>query len=261
MLVVSAFCFFCVCTFATIFAGIKALCQVYNVWPGANDNLTGQHIWSQSANEAITTSQAQQIVDAVLYTHLDLMRADICDDICNQFGGSPDCPRVGFAAEARSRGAETPNVSVNMARLGGSLPSVAEDDYTEEADGMDGREGGGLEGFSSTKEALDYHGPRYFRRYDMNSSGLIDTAEELKSLTTNLVYKLELAETEEDLYQKIKDVDFDTIDGWNYPTFAIWFNEKFIETHRTVSATIGASIRNASRKAQAANKNIQKDIR
>jgi len=257
--------FFCVCALATIFAGVKALCQVFEVWPGTNDNLTGQHIWSQSANEAITTFQAQQIVDQVLYTHLDLMRADICDDICNQFGGNPQ-DMVGFArhgsgGDRSTRGDDT-TVGLNMVRLGGVLPSVTEEDYEEEEGEPGGaRSGGGLEGFASAKEALDYHGPRYFKRYDMNNSGLIDTAEELKSLTTNLVYKLELAETEEDLYQKIRDVDFEAIDGWNYPTFGIWFNEKFIESHLTVSETIGQSIRNASRKAQAENKNIQKDIR
>ena len=262
--------FFCVCALAALMAGTKAVMQVYDIWPfNSGKQMTGQQIWSQSANESITTAQAQQIVDAVLYTRLDLMRADICDDICDQFGGNPHehgVSLVGFGggggAPVRVAAAgDAPTVSINMARSNSmgamGLPMISEEEDEED----NGEEGGGLEGFASAAEALDYHGPKYFKRYDVNSSGLIDTADELKALVTNLVYKLKLVDTEEDLYQKTRDVDFDEIDGWNYPKFAIWFTENFIDNHVSVSETIGQSIRNASRKAQLENASIKKDIR
>jgi len=235
--------FFVVVALTTLVAGSKAIMQAFDVYPvqGAVD-LSGQHIHRKMHSELVSALQAQKIVDNVLHTTLNTLRQDVLDELCTKFGGAP----LNVISNSTS-------LSVVQGEAV-ELPLIERNAIINEEEGeddiADGDDDNALTGYANSTEALAAQGPKYFKRYDVNNSGVLDDASELKQLVTNLVYKLQLAHREEDVHQKLKDVDFGAINGWNYPTFQKWFKENFIDAHVPVSATIGLSIRNASRKAQ-----------
>jgi len=189
--------------------------------------------------ELMTHSQVQRLVANVVANKLASLEADILEDVATEFGTDP----IGSGNRTPNRTPRTPTRTPNR------TPRCELEDFSglpveeTQEDEMDE--------FSDMKEALSMHGPRYFKRYDMDASGTINNEEELKLLCTNLVYKLGLAQREEDVHQAMKDVDFGQIDGWTYPTFEQWFVENLINKHVSPAATIGMSIRAAGRKAKA----------
>jgi hypothetical protein len=68
---------------------------------------------------------------------------------------------------------------------------------------------------------------QYFRRYDLDESGTINSSEELQQLCTNLSVRLELRFTVSDIDAKVTSAGNMEENNWDIDTFIEWFSKEF----------------------------------
>jgi len=68
---------------------------------------------------------------------------------------------------------------------------------------------------------------QYFRRYDLDESGTINTYEELQQLCTNLSVRLELSWTVSDIDAKVTSAGNMEENSWQMDEFIEWFGQEF----------------------------------
>jgi len=68
---------------------------------------------------------------------------------------------------------------------------------------------------------------QYFRRYDLDDSGTINSSEELQQLCTNLSVRLELKFSVNDIDAKVTSAGDMTVNNWDLDQFTQWFSDEF----------------------------------
>lgn len=77
---------------------------------------------------------------------------------------------------------------------------------------------------------VDSHISKLFARYDLDSSGTLNTKDELEQLSYNLAFKLRLENSTKDMDTYLSQVPELTDDNaWDEQTFSLWFKEKILQ--------------------------------
>lgn len=90
------------------------------------------------------------------------------------------------------------------------------------------------EGSASTAKVIQSDGgnnrsiiQQYFRRYDLDDSGTINSSEELQQLCTNLSVRLELKFSVNDIDSKVTSAGDMSVNAWDLDQFTQWFSDEF----------------------------------